>query len=413
MNFFKPLLKFFFVVAVICLDIFAVIGIMFIWILAFFTITPIFTIISMIFLFFELNRYTIKITSKKYKNYNVPIGWIRKSWLAIGFCSLLVVIVLNGRWIYQELITIYNENEYELYNKYKPFQEGKIISPSNILHFRENNPPVIDGAKALYPIYANFAEKIYDKKIIGNTDCYYKNNGWRRNDSQAVIIDCRNTREAFKSLLNGENDIIFLAQPSEEQMQEAKERGLKLSLKPIGKEAFVFFVNKSNPVNNLSVQEIKDIYSGKIRFWGKVGGKWWQNIRAFQRVNNSGSQATMEKFMADTPLMKPIKYNTIDGMGGIISKVAEYRNHYNSIGYSFLFFVETMNPNKKIKILSIDGIYPNRENIRNGSYPLTYPFYAIRVEGRENKKILAFWYWLDTAEAKEIIEKSGYTAYEN
>ena len=72
-----------------------------------------------------------------------------------------------------------------------------------------------------------------------------------------------------------------------------------------------------------------------------------------------------------------------------------------------------MNTNKKIKILSIDGIYPNRENIRNGYYPLTYPFYAIRVEGRENKKILAFWYWLDTAEAKEIIEKSGYTAYEN
>ena len=425
MDILKFLLKFLFIASVIVLDCFVI---FFSWIflaLGFFTITPVFSLISMFFIFIELNRGMVKVFQANTRKYNEEYdedlknsqGKFRKFWLGLGFVSIIWVIFAAIRLEYQERISYYSEGRYdeELYRNYEPFKSGNRFYPSNLLYFTEPNPPVIDGAKALYPVYAAFAEKIYYIEVIGETKCYtnqHNRDYWLSHSKKRIIVDCRNTKQAFDNLLTGNNDIVFLAHPSKEQMQKAEKRGIKLRLTPIGKEAFVFFVNKRNPVNNLSTQELKDIYSGKIRYWRKVGGSWWQNIRAFQRVKNSGSQAAMEKFMGDTPLMPKPSFNTIGGMGEIINKVAEYRHHSNSIGYSFLFFVETLHPSKDIKILSVDGIYPTKENIKNGKYPLTYPFYAITLEGLEDKNTLAFLDWLKTEEAKEIIEKVGYTAYE-
>lgn len=67
-----------------------------------------------------------------------------------------------------------------------------------------------------------------------------------------------------------------------------------LKLTPIGREAFVFFVNKRNPVDSLTVEQIKDIYSGTVTNWKEVGGKK-ASIRAFQREENSGSQTKLQK----------------------------------------------------------------------------------------------------------------------
>ena len=114
--------------------------------------------------------------------------------------------------------------------------------------------------------------------------------------------------------------------------------------------------------------------------------------------------------MGDTPLMQPEKRDRVDVMSGIIKRVATYRNHTNAIGYSFLFFVETLHANENVKIFSIDGIHPNKDNIRDGSYPLAYPFYAITVAERETPEIQQFLQWLDSDEAKYIIENAGYTA---
>jgi phosphate transport system substrate-binding protein len=114
--------------------------------------------------------------------------------------------------------------------------------------------------------------------------------------------------------------------------------------------------------------------------------------------------------MGDVPIMKPRRENVPEGMGKIINQVADYRNFSNAIGYSFLFYSTEMVKNDQIKLLSIDGVYPSSGSMRNRSYPFSYNFYAITVEGVEqNENTESFIEWILSPQGQELIEKTGYT----
>ncbi|MBQ3668030.1 MAG: hypothetical protein II920_02270, partial [Clostridia bacterium] len=129
-----------------------------------------------------------------------------------------------------------------------------------------------------------------------------------------------------------------------------------------------------------------------------------------QREEGSGSQSTFIKLMGDTPIMEPEQEDVVGDMGGIITKTADYRNHKNAIGYSFRFYATVMNPNVGIKLLSVNGVSPTRENIENGSYPLADCFYAVtRSDADENT--LALLEWICGPQGQALVELSGYTGY--
>ena len=179
-------------------------------------------------------------------------------------------------------------------------------------------------------------------------------------------------------------------------------------LTPIGKEAFVFFVSNTNECDNLTTQNIHDIYSGKVKNWSAITG---ENIKifAFQRPENSGSQTIMQKIMGDVPLAEPLKEEYIEGMGGVSESVADYRNYPGAIGYSFRFFTTGMADNSDmIKLLSINGIAPTTENIASSVYPYTVSLYAITLEDSRLDTIEPFLEWMQGAEGQELVEKIGY-----
>jgi phosphate transport system substrate-binding protein len=186
----------------------------------------------------------------------------------------------------------------------------------------------------------------------------------------------------------------------------AQEKGITFNLTPIGKEAFVFFVNNENPINGLSYSQIRSIYSGQITNWLDIGGND-ADIIAYQRPKNSGSQTILELIMGEEKPAEPIKENMIGGMGGIIEEVASYRNSANAIGYSFLFYATGMTKNKNIKLLSIDGVYPTSETIENNEYPFTQTFYAI-TSGNESENTKRFIRWMLSGQGQSIVEKTGY-----
>ncbi|MDR7078575.1 phosphate transport system substrate-binding protein [Neobacillus niacini] len=253
--------------------------------------------------------------------------------------------------------------------------------------------PILDGAEAAYPVYSAFANAVYEN--IGNLD------------RAGEIVSFTNTIYSYERLLSGEVDIYFGAEPSKEQQEMAKRQGKELVMTPIGKEAFVFFVNPDNKVDGLKVSEIKNIYSGKIKNWSELGGKN-ERIIAFQRPKNSGSQTLLEKIMSNTPIMEPLKEDVPEGMGGIIEQVADYRNYDNSIGFSFRFFATGMKANPDIKLLAIEGIEPNPENIASEKYPFTASLYAITLKDNPKPQIEPFLEWMKGPQGQEIIGKIGY-----
>lgn len=121
----------------------------------------------------------------------------------------------------------------------------------------------------------------------------------------------------------------------------------------------------------------------------------------------------LKRFMADTPIMDAPTELRNDLMSGIIEKVSDYRSKSNSIDFSFRYYVEGIIRNPDIKMLSVDGIAPTAENIRNGSYPIVTPMYAVTYEENANENVDLLLQWILSEEGQYIIEKTGYVGISN
>ncbi len=270
--------------------------------------------------------------------------------------------------------------------------------------------PILDGAEAAYPVYSAFANACY----VNIAEIQEKA---QESKSDALMpIQFQNTIYAYEKLLSGDIDIFFGARPSEAQLQMAEEAGVELIMTPIGKEAFVFFVNENNPVDALSSEQLRDIYSGRITNWRKVGGED-QKILAFQRPKNSGSQTMMEYFMGSTHLKKPLQAESVSSMGDVSRKIADYENSTSALGYSFRYYTTIMMMNSGedvdgIKLLAVDGVYPDIETIRSEEYPYTTQLYAITTTDRMNAKstIEPFLEWMTGPQGQQIVSDTGYVA---
>ena len=269
--------------------------------------------------------------------------------------------------------------------KYLPFEDDSLIVKEEASFKITNDIPKIDGATALYPVYSAFVNALYQKESL----VYDK---VTRNFLENSKIDKTGTTVAYKKLIDGGVDIVFCAKPSEKQLEYAKSKNVEMELVPIGKEAFVFIVNKNNIVDNLSIEQIKNIYSGKIKNWKEVLGEN-KPIISLVRKEGSGSQTAMESFMGETKVKK--NFNVFYG---------------RRIGYSFRYYIEGIINDSKIKMLKVNGIEPTKENIRDGKYPIVDNFYMIYRKDDNNKNIEAIKNFILSKQGQEIIDKTGYVS---
>lgn len=318
-----------------------------------------------------------------------------KKLLIIISCFLIIFIGGQAAYdAYERSIPIVSD-EVDL-SIYRPFEkESPIARLDRPAAFTlKGDLPRLDGATALYPIMCAFVEATYPP------------GDYQLNKSD--VFQMTTTPYAYKRLINGETDIIFVAAPSEKQILEAEKQNSHLILTPIGKEGFVFFVNAKNPIDSLTIEEIQGIYSGKITNWKEVGGPN-ESIRPFQRPEGSGSQSALLRLMKDRQLIEAPTENIVTGMGGIIKQTADYKNFSNAIGFSFRFYSTQMVKNNEIKLLKIEGIAPDESSIRDGSYPFTSDFYAVTTEkSQENPNVQKLLTWILSEEGQSLIEKTGY-----
>lgn len=315
-----------------------------------------------------------------------------KRWRIFILFFCLIFGINIGINKYEENITIKTNVNIDC-SEYLPFvEETKIVKLDHEASLKLiDNLPRLDGAAAVFPVYSAFVNATYPNTVSLNDG----------------IFEYRNTVSGYRSLALKESDLFFGALPSNEQIDFAREQGNEFEYTEIAKEAFVFFVHKNNPIDSLTTEEIKKIYSGEITNWKEVGGKD-EEIVAFQRNEGSGSQSMLIRFMEETPIMDAPTEQVNDFMSGIIDKVADYKNKTNSIGFSFRYYMEGIIKNPNVKMLKIDGIEPNVENIKNNNYPITTSLYAVTYKNNDNENIQKLLDWILSSEGQEIIEKTGY-----
>ena len=276
--------------------------------------------------------------------------------------------------------------------RYLPFEAGSDL-PRIDTDFRlDGDLPVLDGAAALVPVYAAVIHNVYPEgSVTYEGGIFSDDNYFGENFAPDSRMQYRNTVRGYKAIVDGDTDILFSAAPSAEQKQYAVDKGVELIYVPIGLEAFVFFVNGQNPADGLTTTQVRDIYGGSIRNWKQVSGPD-RPINPVTRLKGSGSQSVMDAFMGDRPMAGK-------------SPLALFGA---SLGYSFRFYLMDMVGDADVKVLSLNGIYPDKDSIRSGAYPVVASFYAVYRADDPNENVKKLVDWLLSPEGQALIEATGY-----
>ena len=252
--------------------------------------------------------------------------------------------------------------------------------------------PVLDGAAALVPVYAAVIENVYPVGCVTYEGGRFSaDNYYGENFAADSAMQYKNTVRGYQAIVDGTTDILFCAGPSAEQMWYAEEKGVELVYVPVGLEAFVFFVNEQNPVDNLTVEQVRKIYACDYTNWSEVGGPN-RIINPVTRLEGSGSQTAFESVMG----------------GQKIGKKSPLAITGASIGFSFRYYMDGIVGNDTVKMISLNGVYPSAENIQNRTYPIVTQFYAIYRKDNDNPNIPILIEWLLSDEGQRLIEETGY-----
>ncbi len=218
------------------------------------------------------------------------------------------------------------------------------------------------------------------------------------------------TTQSFRNLLAGEKDILIVGEPKASVFEEMEAAGFKYEMEEIATDALIFVVNENNPVDSLTTEQIRDIYTGKITNWKEVGGND-EKIIPFQRNEGAGSQALMVKLvMKDTPLMEaPTEYISTS-MGDLMTAVKSYDNSANAIGYSVYYYANDMKMATGLKIIAVDGVQPEPATIRAREYPHLNAYYCVIPEETECEGARVIYDWLMTEDGQRLTAAEGYVS---
>jgi phosphate transport system substrate-binding protein len=198
-------------------------------------------------------------------------------------------------------------------------------------------------------------------------------------------------------------DVILAVKYYDETLQEAKDRGADLVITPIAKEGFVFVVNKDNPVDSITQEQLRGIYSGRITCWSELGGET-QEIKPFTRNPDSGSQTAMDEFMEGVEITGEEDFEAMYSMGAILDAVQVNKA---GIGYNIYSWSMLQNlDNYNLKTIAVDGVKPSNEALSDSSYPLMVYTYSYYNEGNEKAEILTEWLLSD--QGQKVIASAGY-----
>jgi len=266
------------------------------------------------------------------------------------------------------------------------------VVSDEVLYLRDNLP-TMDGSTSLIPLEAGIRAALFGKSMEEATRDVSHTTSW----------------SSFYNLTDGTVDLVFSVPLSAEQKVTAEQQGITLETVPIAMEGFVFVVNTENPVDKLTQQQLRDIYSGKITNWKEVGGLD-EEIIAYQRNRDSGSQNFMIEFMGDIPLMDAPTEKRPASMSGLMDVIAVNDNSRAAIGYSVYAYAADMYGNgNEIKFIQVDGVAPCKQSFADGSYPLMgYNYAVFHADQPEDGSVRRLVDWILSDEGQHAVARAGY-----
>src|SRR5512146_563232 len=212
------------------------------------------------------------------------------------------------------------------------------------------------------------------------------------------------------ALINKTVDIANASrQIKPEEVDEAKKNGVTPVEHIIARDAIAVIVNPENPVKQLTLQQISDIYSGKISNWSEIGG----DNRPIVRLSRETNSGTHVYFLETVVRLGDSKNKTLFSMDTLLLPssegiVAELRQNPNAIGYDGLGYVP-----KDLKVIAIaqkEGdpyVLPSVPTVNDKTYPIARDLYMY-TNGQPTGTVKQYLDWILSAEAQKIVTDLGF-----
>lgn len=242
---------------------------------------------------------------------------------------------------------------------------------------------VIDGSTTVGPIAKAFAE-------------YYMG----INKDVNITVSESGSGNGAKSLINGACDIADMSRfMKDKEFKAAVEKGVVPVAHVVALDGIAMIVHPANPVGEITIQQIKDIYLGKITSWKDLGGPD-QKIVMISRDTNSGTYETFEKLvMKKAKIAEGCEY--VGSNGAVRGRV---QSTPAAIGYVGLGFLD-----RSVKGLKVNKIYPTLKTIASGKYPIARPLFMFTNKyPRMGGHLYQFINLYLTRKGQEMVKRIGF-----
>jgi phosphate transport system substrate-binding protein len=232
------------------------------------------------------------------------------------------------------------------------------------------------------------------------------------NPSSTISVTGGGSGTGIASLINKTTDIANASRRIKpEEVDNAQANGIEPTEFIVAKDAIAVIVNPNNPVDQLTLQQLSDIYSGKLNNWTELGGEDRPIVR-LSRETNSGTHVY---FLEQVLRLGNKEDKTLFSTNTLLlpsSEVigAEIRNNPNAIGYDGLGYVT---PDMKVIAVAdsrseeVEFIYPSAETVNDGTYPIARDLYMYTA-GPPGGFIETYMDWIFSPEAQEIVTQLGF-----
>lgn len=212
------------------------------------------------------------------------------------------------------------------------------------------------------------------------------------------------------ALINGTVDIANASRQIKDQEKEnAEGNGISPVEFVIARDAIAVIINHENPVNELTLEQISDIYSGKINNWGEVGGDDRPIVRLSRETNSGTHVYFLEQVLRLGDKEQDTLFSTdtllLPSSEGITTEV---RQNPNAIGYDGLGYVT-----EEVKMIAIarvdssDYVLPSAETVNSKAYPIARDLYMYSA-GQPTVEIEQYLQWIMGPDAQMIVEELGF-----
>jgi phosphate transport system substrate-binding protein len=226
----------------------------------------------------------------------------------------------------------------------------------------------------------------------------------KKNPNVTLQVTGGGSGTGISALINGTTDVCMASRamkPSEKEKLRDRYSTTGVEL-PVAKDGLAVYVHTSNPLTEISMPQLKGIFTGKITNWKEIGGPD-ARIIVYSRENSSGTYVYFKEAVLQGMDYSP-RAQTMPGTASVVNAVSKEKL---GIGYGGAAFA------KGIKILKVKkddagtAVAPDGQSVGNGTYPLARPLFFY-LRNKASGDIKAFTDWVLTPEAQALVQKVGY-----